>query len=238
MDKDYDDCREWGPTGFGDYPIIKLDTGIKGQITEQIKKDYPGTTIPNEFFSSIESAISMFRVQEKIKDDSLPGAVRTNLKKSMEAAKRLLTTINALDGNSNQLIQEIEKEIYAYEDKKLPQLNTSQISIQECSPLLRSIYTVIDIIGRAQWCSENYPNKNIAYHRIYFAHDIAEAIEQHLMIKPTDSRDDLYVVTLTLLMNMITGKDESSLYKLAEQGLQVIKNDNNSLVEWIYNPSI
>ena len=160
--------QQWGASGVG-----QLGSGLKPSTKDSIKKSvFDGghqTSCPEELLVALDFAADVYRAAAQLRAESLPAAVRNNLKLALDASLRLSDRLNALDGNSRKLLREVIR--HGGDPKK------GIMSVNSLSP-------IINALSKAYFLAKQYPQKGDLPrdHRRWLARDIADALREHLKI--------------------------------------------------------
>ncbi len=206
--------RQWGATGVGGrvekispYVFeVSADASITARLSpdarEQIETILNGQSIAvpdtEGFFDALAGAIGFFDSGKRLREKSLPAAVRKNLRDATDAALGLQDALNELDGNSRQLLRE-----------------TVPRGIRSLFGHVREI--ILPLKG-AVLLAKEYPPKGGDLpepHRFFLAADVADAIETHLGIRATCTKNGLFVAVLDAILEEATRKPVKSVYELA-----------------------
>lgn len=206
--------RQWGATGVGGrveqirpYVFeVSADASITARLSPdartQIETILNGQSIAvpdtEGFFDALASAIGLFDWGKRLRGKSLPAAVRKNLRDATDAALGLQDALNELDGNSRQLLRE-----------------TVPGGIRSLFGHVREI--ILPLKG-AVLLAKEYPPRGGDLpdpHRYFLAADVADAIETHLGIRATCTKNGLFVEVLEVVLEEATGKPVKTVHELA-----------------------
>ncbi len=102
--------REWGPTGVvppGHTSFFRLPDDRWEQI-QLIVKERIGRLPPDAFRTSLNNALQVGLGMKYLHERSTPKQIRANLKVAYKAAEDLAKALEKLDGNSKNLLDEVE----------------------------------------------------------------------------------------------------------------------------------
>ncbi len=200
--------RQWGASGVTD-----LGPGLSTRIKESIKKsvfDGHQTSCPEELFVALDSAAGFYRSCAQMRAESLPAAVRHNLKLTLKASLRLNDRLNDLDGNSRQLLDEVTRhEVDS---------NGRLIVIKNLSPLIIALNEAYNL-------AKQYPKKgNLPWvHRRWLARDIVDALREHLKIDPEadveSGAKSTFISILSVVFEEVATGEKIDFPKLAQDAL-------------------
>jgi hypothetical protein len=101
--------RQWGATGVTDHISVEIDAKARTQIGLELRtKGVVTSEIPAAFYKSLGEAIGSFNSGRELAKASKPAKVRANLQAAIDAALELNKKLGDLDGNSRQLLGEVE----------------------------------------------------------------------------------------------------------------------------------
>ncbi len=201
--------RQWGASGVDQLSDSGLNTSTKKDIKESVF-DGLQTSCPEELFVALDSAAGVYRASAQIRAESLPAAVRHNLKLALKASLRLSDLLNDLDGNSRQLLDEVTRHEVDF--------NGRLIVIKNLSPLIIAL-------RKAYILAKQYPQKGDLPrdHRRWLARDIADALREHLKI---DLEADVktgtkstFISILSLVFEEVATGEKIDFPKLAQDAL-------------------
>ena len=200
--------RQWGVSGVAD-----LGHGLSTSIKESIKKsvfDGHQTSCPEELFVALDSAAGFYRASAQIRAESLPAAVRHNLKLTLKASLRLSDRLNDLDGNSRQLLDEVTRH---------------EVDSNGSLIVIKNLSSLINALSKACILAKQYPQKGDLPrdHRRWLARDIADALREHLKI---DLEADVktgtkstFISILSLVFEEVATGEKIDFPKLAQDAL-------------------
>ena len=213
--------REWGATGVGgrveeiDPNVFKVsaDASITARLSpdartqiEQFLKDRSvEVSDPDGFFGALAGAIGLFNSGKRLREKSLPAAVRENLRRAETAALALGDALNKLDGNSCQLL-----------DETVPDGSRSMFGHAK---------EIISSLKGAVLLANEYPQNKRGIkdpHRSFLAADVKDAIETYSDVQATSTKNGLFVMVLESVMKEATGIEAKALHELAKA---VIKHE-------------
>ena len=194
--------RPWGPTGAGGPSIPRLSSGAREQIELFLEGRNIEVPDPDGFFGALASGISIFDSSKPLGEESRPAAVRENLRRAKAAALRLNNALNKLDGNSRQLLGEVVQGgvLSLYDNVKV---------------VIRDLHLALQLANEFP-SSGSLPEHN----RLYLAVDVANAIETHLNVTATSTKDGLFVEILEAVVGEATGKEAKALHELARKAVK------------------
>ena len=189
--------RQWGATGVGDPATPRTSPGTREQIEQFLKDRSIEVADPDGFFDALAGAIGFFDWSKRLRGKSRPAAVRDNLRCAEDAALLLNDALNRLDGNSRQLLRE-----------------TVPGGIRSLFGHMREI--ILPLKGAVLLAGE-YPQGGALHepHRFFLAADVADAIETHLGIRATCTKEGLFEQVLATVLEDATRKPVSVVHELA-----------------------
>ncbi len=182
---------------------------------------------PDQFFEELEEAIGRFHTLRDLAKISRPAAVRENLGRAQRAAQRLNSKLNALDGNSRQLLDEVAV-------GGVPALPREHLA------------KIITAISKAEALAASYQASGYRKagrlpetYRVFLAVDIAFALEHYLGVEPTTTKDGLFVAVLDAVMAEATGRRDATVHQLAKRALSSWerKAHHDGTVEYVPAPA-
>lgn len=195
--------RRWGATGVSDHVSIEIDAKARTQIGLELRARGVTSQIPEDFYKSLGEAISSFNSGRELAKASKPAKVRANLQAAIDAALVLNDRLNDLDGNSRQLLGEVEN---------------GEASV------LQNVYLrkIIQALSDASHLADEYPERGRLpeHERLWLAVEVANAISTHLGITPTTTKDGAFESVLTIVLEIATGNRVSSVHDLARHALK------------------
>ncbi len=216
--------REWGATGGGIPRKLSLSDATRMQIRYILKGRVEA---PDQFFEELEEAIGRFHTHRDIAKRSRPAAVRENLKTAQKAALSLNSKLNALDGNSRQLLDEVVVDgVRALQGEHLAKIIFAISKAQKLAASYRA-----SGYRKAGRLPETY--------RVFLAVDIAFALEHYLEVEPTTTKDGLFVAVLEVVMAKATGRRDATVHQLAKRALSSWerKAHHDGTVEYVPAPA-
>ncbi len=189
--------RQWGATGVEVPATPRLSPGTREQIEQFLKDRSIEVADPDAFFDALAGAVGFFDWGKRLREKSLPAAVRDNLRCAEDAALLLNDALNRLDGNSRQLLRE-----------------TVPGGIRSLFGHMREI--ILPLKGAVLLAGE-YPQGGGLQepHRYFLADDVKDAIETHLGIRATSTREGLFVGVLDAVLEEATGTPVKAVHELA-----------------------
>ncbi len=154
-----------------------------------------------KFFEALEMGIFRFKAYKEIGEKSRPSAVRENLNGARRLAERLYVSLQSLDGNSRQRLDQAQEG----GTRSLQAATANTISALDSAIQLANEYP------RAGRLPEP--------HRIFLAADVADAIGTHLGVKPTATKEGLFSAILGAVLTEATGKKSEAVHELARTAL-------------------
>ena len=183
---------------MGDLEVVPLSDATKEYI--QIELDHFGVSIAdiNGFYKEIEYAIATFKVMNYLKDESKPSAVRKNLKSAIDSALELNQSLNDLDSNSRSLV--------------------SQNISGGISTLNGYLLAIIDALSQASHGADDYPSKGRLHDhaRTELLRDMC-ILSKKQGIKPLTTKEGLFSVILSKVLEEATGKPVSAVHDLVSK---------------------
>jgi hypothetical protein len=163
----------------------------------------------DQFFTALEKAAGFFNAEKDLAGKTKPSEVRSNLSAAVDAAQKLNDCLAELDANSLALIAEVRKGS-AYELQRICQEN------------------ILWILGQADLKADEYPNKGRLdeNYRLFLAIDVAKAIQSHLHVTPTTTKDGLYDAILSIVLGWLKNREVNSSNDLARRALNSLKSNN------------
>ena len=196
--------RKWGSTGVNGFRPAEINDQQRDHLCLELR-DHGVTEISPKFFDALSLAIGHYLANGRLAEESKPGAVRANLKDAFDAAQLLNEKLNALDGNSRQLLGEVGAEINELQNELLR----------------RIVLSLNDALNLAH----EYQHKGgrlFDHGRLWFAVDVGHAVEQHLKVKATSKVEGLYESVLTIALGIATGRDAASVHDLARRAIKAM----------------
>ena len=195
--------RQWGATGIADVRPVKIDTARREQINLELQSKGLLSEAPTAFFEALSQAIGHFNAGREMAEFSKPANVRKNLQTALNAALELYGRLDDLDGNSCQLLAEVEY---------------GGIATLQGAHLLK----IIHALREASLLANEYPTKGRLRegHRLGLAMDVADAIDTHIGVKPTTTKEGIYESILTIVLEITTDKEVKSVHDLARKALK------------------
>lgn len=195
--------KKWGATGAADHHPFEIGAGDRTQIARELRSNGIGSAVPAEFYGSLGESIASFKSGRELAKGSSPSSVRANLKAAITAALELNERLNKLDGNSRQLLGEVEGGEIA---------------------TLQNVYLrkTIQALSEASRLAGEYPatGRLPDHQRLWLAVDVANAISTHLGVTPTTTKGGVFESVLTIVLGIATGAEVSSVHDLARQALK------------------
>ncbi len=191
--------------------FVEMNSDIKSQILIHLKAlpNSPEIDDIDLFFTALEKAAGFFNAEKELADNTKPSKIRCNLGAALDAAQKLNDCLAELDANSLALIAEVRKGS-AYELQRICQEN------------------ILWVLGQADLKADEYPNggRLNENHRLFLAIDVAKAIQAHLHVMPTTTKDGLYDAILSIVLGWLTNREVTSSNDLARKALNSLKNNN------------
>lgn len=194
--------KDWGATGVIDYIPVALDPDTKEQIKRQLGPNAPRKAQLDAFLEAVQDAIRFYHAQRELSDQTKPAVVRANLEAALNAALELEARLQALDGNSRMLIREEFKEgISVLEDRHLG--------------------TIMNALKEAAHVADQYPKRGRLpdHARLWLAVDVADALQTHLEIRATSTKEGVFESLLAIILGAATGQAAESVHDLARRAL-------------------
>lgn len=204
--------REWGETGVVPRAPPRLGRRARKDITFLLEARNIDMSRADDFFAELAASIGRYDGWTALREKSKPGAVRANLNAAVNAGLALNNAMNALDGNSCQLLAEVLDE-------------------GDVSTLLRDVYRVYFLLVKARRLAEEYPRRGALPDRprLYLAADVADAIRTHLGCRPTTTWNSLFLRVLELvLQDAMQGSEVKAVHHLAMLALRDVKGKDDS----------
>lgn len=192
--------RRWGATGVGkSLPVVCLSEIQRKAILDCFVNDIQ-LNDQNGFLEGVERAIHLYQVARRLAEDSSPSAVRTNLASAKKAALALADRMNALDGNSWQLLREVAPD----------------------TDLRATLTTIVHALHKAGAAAKQYPTvgRHPEDEKQYLAAELRHLFEKHTGQRVTAFKSGLFVGLLNTVMTIATGKPSKDLHTLAETALR------------------
>jgi hypothetical protein len=180
---------------------IAKELGVKG-----VKE------IPEGFFIALGMAIGLYCSIREMAEATRPAKVRQNLKDALEATRILNDKLNNLDGNSRQLLDEIE--------------GGAQLQDVHLASIVRTLSEAVRL-------AKEYPTTRAGLHdhaRLYLAKDVADAISEHLGRRATTTKEGVFESVLTIVLNLATTELASRRAKKAKKATKPKKQKEVSSV--------
>jgi hypothetical protein len=172
-----------------------------------VLKGHADITSADRFFEELGDAIGRFHAARDIHEESKPAVVRKNLKKAYRAATNLNCALNELDGNSRQLLDKI----VAGGFQMLQRDHLAKIMQGVAAAQAAAATYKASAYRKAGGLSHPY--------REGLALDVAFALEKHLKVKSTLTKNGPFVVILDIVMAEATGKQRATTHELARRAL-------------------
>lgn len=203
--------RQWNATGVTDMAFVEMNAGIQSQILTHLKTltNPPEIDDIDLFFNALEKAAGFFNAEKDLADKTKPSEVRNNLNAAVVAAQKLNDCLVQLDANSLALITEVRNGS-AYELQRICQEK------------------ILGVLCQADLKADEYPSKGRLNenHRLFLALDVAKAIQSHLHVTPTTTKDGLYDAILSIVLGWLTNREVNSSNDLARKALNTLKSNN------------
>ena len=202
--------RSWGASGVIQLPMYVLPEATKKHIARQIRSKHQETHDLTPFFEAIETSVQIYRAHKTFAENSRPGAVRSNLNRAMSAALALNQALDDLDANSALILQEVGGD-------------TRQIQNNDLPKLITAVTAALD-------SANQYPaaGRLPAHQDAELALNVAKAVAQHLSKTPTATEDGLYESVLAIALKAASGKEVSSVHRIAQKGLEAMRLEDES----------
>ncbi len=216
--------RKWGATGVG----IPRKLSLRDDARIQIRLILKGRVeTSDQFFEELEEAIGRFHTHRDIAKRSRPAAVRENLGRAQRAAQRLNSKLNALDGNSRQLLDEVAVGGFP----ALPHVHLAKI--------ITAIAKAEALAASYQASSYRKAGRLPEAYRVFLAVDIAFALEHYLGVEPTTTKDGLFVAVLEAVLAEAIGRRDATAHQLAVRALSSWerKAHHDGTVEYVPAPA-
>lgn len=192
--------KAWSSTGVGSLPPFSFSMQERKRILSKI--DRKTVSDPDRFIRELEEKVRIFRFDKSLSEESRPKAVRDNLDRALNTAKKLWERVNELDGNSRQLLAE---------DGSISDLHAS-------------ITTAIVRLSKARQLANQYPGKASGRlpepRRKWLVIDVAEVFENHTGIETMKVPTGEFLSVLEVVYQAATGTQGAGLGRIATAALE------------------
>lgn len=201
-------ARPWGLTGIGRLsPTLELSDQIRQHLTYELGRW--GIKPDKEFFDALKESIGAFISLRDLSEKSSPAKVRGNLRVAIDAALKFNDSLNQMDGNSRQLVEEA--------------------SGKGVGELQRKLEKILLALHEARHLANEYPKsgRNVEFDRLWLAESVARAIRDHLKCEPTATKEGVFESVLTIVLEdpaINKGKPVKSVHDLARRSVKMLKN--------------
>ncbi|MES9933556.1 MAG: hypothetical protein ABW162_12155 [Candidatus Sedimenticola sp. PURPLELP] len=200
--------RPWGPTGVGDFDPYKIGDQSRKQIVLELK-NHGIESVSSAFFDALDMAVAFFNSNQAMAESSKPAKVRKNIQNALDAALVLNDRLNALDGNSRYLMNDVVDEGVHH--------------------LYNSLEFIIHSLSEASNLANQYQKNGRLpdYARLWLAVDVASAIKKYLGVPPTTTRGGVFESVVTIMLEIATGNVVSDVNDLIRRALKARRNDDH-----------
>lgn len=198
--------REWGPTGIVDGEPFEFSEETTHQLVTQLRLSEQAASRREKFLASLSKQVGHYLAYREVATESSPAAVRKNLKSAIKVAIKLNDLMNDMDANSKLLIDKASDNSFSY-------FHGTQ---------LRELIQSLILAGRL---ADQYPSRGRLkdFASIYLAIGVADALESHLRMPATSTKEGPFEATLAILLEAATKRPRESTHDLACTALAIRK---------------
>jgi len=190
----------WYPTGVSGYETFTLTNEQKTLLLTELRAAGVSQEAIDRLFPLIEKALAEYKAFTRIANDSRPATVRNNLKACLTTALKLNDHLNELDGNSRQILDQVEP--------------TGATKIRE------NLNTIVHILSQASQEASYLPSGGRLpdYPKQQLSIKIADSLVA-VGITPTTTKEGLYCSVLAFVLEFATGRPVKAAHELVAKTL-------------------
>ena len=191
------------------------------------------------FWEFLANSIGRFDALQEWSHRSRPAAVRAGLRKAYDAAQRLNKALNALDGNSRALIDEAVPggilSLQGGDYRTEPDGSIVRLTQGHLHAIIEGLAGAAKLAREYHGGGPKKAGRQPQPYRAFLAADVAHALESYLKVKPTSTKDGLFVAVLEAVISDATGTTDPAVHELARRVLasRVRSELGGGMVEYI-----